>query len=314
MSDIQFGIQIENQFGFDFPALKKIALNLEKHDYDSFWTCDHFFLNDKSPKTNAIEPYAMLSAISQVTKKLTLGTLVTSMSYREPSVLAKILASLDHIAEGRTIIGLGAGWKEVEYNAYGIRYPPLKERMDRLEEGIHIIKKMLTEDSPSYSGKYYKIKNAFNSPKPFKDMPPILIGGAGKKRTLKFVAQYADMCNFGFWFLDQAKELLDVLKDHCKNVGRDYNEITKTFYGQAFVTNDEEVLQTYKNSLSENQKKNLDEFDKKHPGSFVGHPEELLERYRYLVDLGYTHFQLVFPFTREVEISTNFAEMVMKKI
>ena len=112
--EIKFGIQIENQFGFDFTSLKKIAINLEDKGYDSFWSCDHFFIDDKSPKTNAIEAYTMLSAISQVTKKLKLGTLVTSMSYREPSVLAKILASLDHVSEGRTIIGLGAGWKEVE--------------------------------------------------------------------------------------------------------------------------------------------------------------------------------------------------------
>ena len=315
--DIKFGIQIENQFGFDFPSLKKIAINLEAKSYDSFWTCDHFFLDQNSPKQNSIEPYTMLGAISQVTKKLKLGTLVTSMSYREPSMLAKILSSLDHISEGRTIIGLGAGWKEIEYKAYGYRFPSVKERFDRLEEGIHIIKKMLTEDSPSYKGKYYSIENAFNSPKPFDGMPPLLIGGAGEKKTLKLVAKYGDMSNFGFWFLDKAKDLLDVLKVHCSTVGRDYKEITKSFYGQAFVTQDEEELEIYKTEIAGRRKitkEQLEEQWKKHPGSFSGYPEEVIERYSYLISLGYTYFQLVFPYGQEVEMSSRFADLVMKKI
>ncbi len=314
---IKFGIQIENQFGFDFTSLRDIAVSIEKKNYDSLFSCDHFFLDENSAQQNAIEAYTMLAALSQVTKKLKLGTLVTSMSYREPSVLAKILASLDHISEGRTIIGLGAGWKESEYKAYGLRFPPLKERMDRLEEGIQIIRKMLTEEHPTYTGKYYSIVNAFNAPKPYNGMPPLLIGGVGEKRTLKMVAQYADMSNFGYWDIDKSKRLLEVLKNHCSNLNRDYDEITKSFYGYAFVTEDEEELNKYFVKYASDQQKSVEEVKTKMmslPGSFIGFPEQVIERYRYLIDLGFSYFQVIFPFGKEIEMSTKFADLVMKKI
>jgi F420-dependent oxidoreductase-like protein len=316
-SEIKFGIQIENQFGFDFETLKEIAITVEEKKYDSFFTCDHFFLGNNSQNKHAIEAYTMLSALATVTKNLKLGTLVTCMSYREPSLLAKILGSLDHISKGRVIIGLGAGWKEQEYNAYGLRFPPLKERMDRLEEGIQIIKKMLSEDSATFHGKYYSIKDAFNSPKPYNGMPPLLIGGTGEKRTLKMVAKYGDMSNFGFWYIDKAKQLLEVLADHCKDLNRDYNEITKTFYGQAFVSNDEKELEEYIAELASRQKKTVQKLKEewnKHPGSFIGFPDEVIERYNFLIELGFTYFQIVFPYGKDVESSKRFADLVMKNI
>ena len=317
MTTIKFGIQIENQFGFDFDSLKEIAIHLENKKYDSFWTCDHFFMNIRSQKKNAIEAYTMLSAISQVTSKLLLGTLVTSMSYREPSVLAKIISSLDHISKGRTIIGLGAGWKEIEYNAYGIRFPPLKERMDRLEEGTQIIIKMMTEEEPTFSGHYYKIEKAFNSPKPYNGIPPILIGGTGEKRTLKFVSKYADMSNFGYWEIDRARHLLDVLQEHCKKQNRNYNDITKTFYGEAFVAETEKELDQYIAKVAERYHTTPDKIKQSfssHPGSFIGYPEEVIERYRFLADMGFEHFQIVFPYKKEIEMSTRFADQVIKKL
>ena len=256
-------------------------------------------------------------ALSMVTKKLKLGTLVTSMSYREPSVLAKILASLDHISEGRSIIGLGSGWKQIEYDAYGIRYPPLKERMDRLEEGIQIIVKMLTEDSPNFTGKYYQIKNAFNAPKPFKGMPPLLIGGVGEKRTLKMVAKYANMSNFGYWDITKSEHLLEVLKRHCKTLNRDYSDITKSFYGYAYATEDEDELEKYFQKYALERGESVDEVKKvmlAYPGSFIGLPEQVIERYQYLIDLGFTYFQVIFPFGKEVEMSTRFSDLIMKKL
>lgn len=315
--NIKFSIQIENQFGFDFTSLKDIATTIEKKKYDALFTCDHFFLDSNSAKQNTIEAYTMLAALSQVTKKLRLGTLVTCMGYREPSVLAKIIASLDHISEGRTIIGLGAGWKEQEYKSYGIRFPPLKERMDRLEEGIQLINKMLTDDYPIYTGKYYQIENAFNAPKPYNGVPPLLIGGTGEKRTLKLVAKYADMSNFAYWDIEKAEHLLEVLKNHCKNEQRNYDDITKTFYGYAYVTEDEDELQKYFQHYALERNKTVEEVKEQmmaFPGSFIGLPEQVIERYQYLIDLGFSYFQVIFPFGKEVDMSQKFADLVMKKI
>ena len=318
---IKFGIQIENQFGFNFPNLKEIALNLEKRGYESFFTCDHFFLDKKSESKDTIEAYTMLSALATVTSKIKLGTLVTSMSYRKPSMLAKILGSLDHISNGRVIIGLGAGWKEIEYNAYGYRFPPLKERMDRLEEGIQIIIKMLTEDKPTYKGKYYQIENALNAPKPKqKPYPPILIGGTGRKRTLKMTAKYAQMWNIGMWEMTQMDEILSVLKDHCKNEGRDYNSIEKTFYGFANILETEEEIEKDVQKQAKNQNKTKEEIRNSYvygggfPGAFIGSSEDIIKRYNYLVEKDFTHFQVRFPLGQELAMSSKFSEQIMPNV
>jgi len=221
---VKFGIFIEAQLGFNYTSVEKITLDGERAGYDSIWSSDHFFLNDKAEKLYCMEAWTLLAALAAKTKKIRLGTLVTCTSYRYPAVLAKIAATVDMISNGRVIFGLGAGWKESEYKAYGIPFPPLKERMDRLEEAIQIIKLLWTKPKASFEGKYYKIKNAISAPKPIqKPMPPIMIGGEGEKRTLRIVAKYADYCNL--FFIPNLEHKLEVLKNHCKDVGRDYEEV-----------------------------------------------------------------------------------------
>ena len=135
----KFGIQIEPQFGFDYETVEKIALNAEKVGYDSIWSSDHLFLNDKSEEINCMEAWSLLSALAVATKKLKLGTLVTCNSYRYPSILAKIAATVDMISEGRVFFGFGAGWKEIEYNAYGIPFPSVRERLEQMGETCSFI-------------------------------------------------------------------------------------------------------------------------------------------------------------------------------
>jgi alkanesulfonate monooxygenase SsuD/methylene tetrahydromethanopterin reductase-like flavin-dependent oxidoreductase (luciferase family) len=176
-----------------------------------------------------------------VTSKIKLGTLMTGIIYRHPSILAKIGATLDVISKGRLFMGIGAAWNEQESLAYGIPFPSVKERFLRLEESIQIIRKMWTEEpSASFSGRFYQIKNAYCNPKPIrKPSPPIMVGGSGERQTLRIVAKYADACNL-FGSVETTKRKLTILKEHCTSVGRDYSSILKTKLGIVIIDDDRE--------------------------------------------------------------------------
>ena len=318
---IKFGIQIEPQLGFSYKSVEKIALEGEKAGYASIWSSDHFFLDDRSEDRNCMEAWTLLAALGAETERLRLGTLVTCNSYRHPAVLAKIAATVDVISKGRLFFGIGAGWKKIEYRAYGIPFPSLKGRMDRLEEAIQIIKLLWTKPKATLKGKYYKIKDAFSAPKPVqKPMPPILIGGGGEKRTLKMVAKYANYCNL--WLAPDLKHKLKVLKRHCEDIGRDYKEVGKSLFAFAgvFVTESEEELDEHltrrskRNNIPIEKLKEL--FHKDAPGSWVGYPEEVIERFQFFIDLGFDYFQVTFPGIDEeaLKASQAFARLVMKKL
>jgi alkanesulfonate monooxygenase SsuD/methylene tetrahydromethanopterin reductase-like flavin-dependent oxidoreductase (luciferase family) len=153
--------------------------------------------------------------------------MVTGVTYRNPALLAKIVTTLDVISSGRAILGIGAAWNDDEHAGYGFDFPPVKERMDRLEEALQIIRAMFSEQAPSFEGRYYRIQQVLNNPKPIRGRIPILIGGSGEKRTLRLVAQYGDACNL-FGDPDTIRHKIDVLERHCADVGRDPAEITKT--------------------------------------------------------------------------------------
>ncbi len=319
---VKFGIQIEPQFGFDYKTIEKIALEAEKIGYDSIWSSDHFFLDDKSEDRNCLEAWTLLSALAAVTKKIKIGTLVTCNSYRYPAVLAKMAATVDMISNGRLIFGFGAGWKEMEYNAYGIPFPSTLDRLYQMEEAIEIIKLLWTKPKVTYEGKYYQIKDAFAAPKPIqKPWPPIMIGGMGEKILLKMVAKHADYCNF--MLKPKLERSLEILKAHCKVVGRDYDEIGKSLFAVGipiFVSKSEEEIENYLKGISEKFNRPLEaikeQIKKDAPGSWVGYPEELIERFEYLTSLGFDSYQVMFDGFDEkiVQYSKDFAELVMKKM
>ena len=208
---MKFGLQ-HPVFGFDYrnrdtsqivDSLKNLVTRAENRGFDSFWVMDHFhqipFVG--KPEEPILESWTTISVLAGITTKIKFGTLMTGIIYRHPSILAKIGATLDVLSKGRLFMGIGAAWNEEESSAYGIPFPPVKERFLRLEEAIQIIRKMWTEEpSASYNGQYYQIKNAFCNPKPIqKPSPPIMVGGSGERQTLRIVAKYADACNlFGF--------------------------------------------------------------------------------------------------------------------
>ena len=319
---VKFGIQIEPQMGFEYKTVAKIALEAEKIGYDSIWSSDHFFLDAKSEDRNCMEAWTLISALAAVTKKIKLGTLVTCNSYRYPAVLAKIAATVDMISNGRLIFGFGAGWKEIEYNAYGIPFPSTLDRLYQMEEAIEIIKLLWTEPKVTYEGKFYQIKDAFSAPKPIqKPWPPIMIGGMGEKVLLKMVAKHADYCNF--FLRPKLERSLEILKAHCKVVGRDYEEIGKSLFAVGipiFVSKSEEEIENYLKGIAEKYKKPIEEIKerikKDAPGAWVGFPEVVIERFEYLTSLGFDSYQVMFDGFDEkiVQYSKDFAELVMKKI
>ncbi|MFX1512175.1 MAG: LLM class F420-dependent oxidoreductase [Promethearchaeota archaeon] len=319
---VKFGIQIEPQLGFDYTSVEQIALEGEKAGYDSIWSSDHFFLDDKSEERNCMECWTLLAALAVKTTKIRLGTLVTCNSYRYPAVLAKMAATVDMISNGRLFFGFGAGWKEIEYDAYGISFPSLKERMDRMEEAIQIIRLLWTEPKTSFEGRYYSIKDAFAAPKPVqKPMPLIMIGGDGEKRTLRMVAKYADYCNL--FLVPNLEHKLEVLKNHCKDIGRDYDEVGKSLFAtmpSVFVTDSEEELKAHftlraqRNNISVEKVKEVSR--QYAPGTWIGYPEEVIERFQYLIELGFDYFQVCFPGFNEEAFneSQKFAKLVMNNL
>jgi alkanesulfonate monooxygenase SsuD/methylene tetrahydromethanopterin reductase-like flavin-dependent oxidoreductase (luciferase family) len=166
--------------------------------------------------------------LATVTRTAKLGTLVTGVTYRNPALVAKMTTTLDVISGGRAILGIGAAWHDIEHEALGYEFPPAGERLDRLEEALKICRAMFTEAAPTFAGRYYHIKEAHNMPRPIQaGGPPIMVGGGGEKRTLRLVAQYADLCNIS-GDAPTIRHKLEVLRGHCKDVGRDVSEITVT--------------------------------------------------------------------------------------
>ena len=181
----------------------------------------------------SLEGWSVVTAAAAITKDLELGLLVTGNVYRNPALLAKMAITVDQISHGRYILGIGAGWYQAEHEAYGIEFPGLKERCDRLEESLEVIKALFTlepEETTSYEGKYYSLKDSpMNPPSVRKPHLPILVGGNGEKRTLKTCAKYADVCNIDFNHPggpDVFKHKMEVLERHCDDIGRDPGELS----------------------------------------------------------------------------------------
>ena len=217
------------------PTLSRIGLAAEEAGFSSLWVMDHFFQIEMigKPEEPMLEAYGTLSYLAAVTKHIRLGALVTGVIYRYPGVLVKTATTLDVLSGGRTYFGVGAGWYEREAIALGVPFPPMKERFERLEETVQIALQMWSGNVGPYHGKHYRLEESLNSPQPIsKPHPPIMIGGAGEKRTLPLVAKYADACNlYAFETPDVVRRKLDVLRRHCEMIGRPFEEIERTAIG-----------------------------------------------------------------------------------
>lgn len=240
---IRAGLQIPN---FTYPGLapdelfervSDIAVTAERSGFDTVMVMDHFYQLPLlgPPDHEMLEAYTLLGALAARTQEVNLGTLVTGVTYRNPAILAKIVTTLDVISGGRAFLGIGAAWFDVEHRGLGVDFPPVKERMDRLEEAIQICRAMFRGERPTFDGTYYRTDDAINVPAPLRPGgPPIMVGGQGEKRTLRIMATYAEMANFTSGY-DELPRKLEVLAQHCADVGRDVADINKTSLGSLVV-------------------------------------------------------------------------------
>jgi F420-dependent oxidoreductase-like protein len=190
--------------------------------FESAWNFDHFYPIFSGTEGPCFEGWTMLAAMAAQTTRLRIGCQVTGMVYRHPAVLANMAATVDIVSGGRLDIGLGAGWNQQECDAYGIELPPLKERFDRFDEGVEAIVRLLSETAVTLDGRYVHLRDARCDPKPLQQPhPPIVIGGRGRRRTLRTVARWAQQWNALVGSPQEWRELRDVLDAHCKDVGRD---------------------------------------------------------------------------------------------
>ena len=211
--------------------LGEIARRAEEAGVDRISVMDHVWQIGPlgPPEHEMLEAYTALGWLAAKTDRVKLLAMVTAVVYREPGLLAKAVTTLDVLSGGRAILGIGAAWNEDESKGLGLLFPPVSERFERLEEAILIMKQMWSGDQGPFDGKHYHLARTLNSPQVLsRPHPPILIGGGGEKKTLKLVARYADACNIAAYSLDETARKLDVLRQHCVNEGRDYDEIEKT--------------------------------------------------------------------------------------
>jgi F420-dependent oxidoreductase-like protein len=211
-----------------YETMTSVAQTADEYGYESVWLVDHFHTVPQPSQEVTFEAWTSTAALARDTKRVRIGQMVTCNSYRNPALLAKMASTVDVLSHGRLNFGIGAGWYEHEYRAYGYEYPDGPERLRQLREAVQIILAMWTQEEAVFEGKYYQVRGAINQPKGVQQPHiPLLIGGSGEKVTLKLVAQYGDACNV-MGDIATFERKLAILKQHCEAIGRDYNSIHRT--------------------------------------------------------------------------------------
>ncbi len=321
---------------FDYQLSENIAHLCEELGYDSLWTADHLIFGKNG---EVAECWTLLSALASVTRRIRLGPLVFCDSHRSPALVAKMIATLDNISGGRVNYGVGAGWRRIEQLRYGLPWidRPL-ERIKRMEEGIELVKKMWTEEKPSFDGAYYKIQDAVCNPKPVqKPHPPILIAGQGP-RMMNAVARHANAWN---WFLTTVTEherLIQTLRRSCDDVGRSFKEIEISWQGRILIAKNEAKVEEKINEIHKlspryplsAQKKVMEipayesvqdealgndhTFLDFRAHGLIGTPDQVREQLQKYIDIGVSHFILTFIDFPAMDGIQLFADKVMSSL
>ncbi len=266
-----------------FDRVVELARTAEDCGFSMVSVMDHLYqIRGVGPETDPmLEAYSTLAALSQRTTTVRLGALVTGVTYRNPALLAKTVTTLDTLSKGRAVLGLGAAWNEDEHAGYGFAFPPVGERMDRLDEALTICRAMFTEERPTFAGRHYRIDAALNVPRPIQPGgPKIIVGGGGEQRTLRIAAKHADMTH---WFplgLDVLRHKNDVLVRHCEEIGRDPSTIERTMATPVLLAATDQEAKATLAKLPEERRALVT----------IGTPEQAASALRPYVDAGFTGF------------------------
>ena len=292
---IKLGALVWNQYT-SWPAMRDAAVRADERGYDDLWTWDHLYPIVGSDKGPILEGWMVLAGWALATQRARLGLMVGANPFRNPALVAKMATTLDHLSNGRAILGIGGAWFEAEHLAFGIPFGGSPgERLRWLDEAARIMRGMLHGDEPS-GERYYATRAVRNDPPPVQAHLPLLIGGGGERRTLLTVARYADMCNVGGGF-ETVKRKDEVLRRHCAEIGRDESEIERTVgmgvtvirdtEAEARRVNDEMFARNGRARAWQNQN--------------LGTPEQVAERMRPYLGIGFRHFIIGFPSPHDAE-------------
>ena len=309
---LRFAMQIEPQFGFAFDDVVHIARMAEQTGCHALWTSDHLLWDIDSTRRPCLEAWTLLTALAPLTTSLRLGTLVTCNAYRHPSILAKIVACLDTISQGRVNCGLGAGWKELEFRAYGLPFPPVGTRIAQLREAVQLIRQLWTQERVTFQGQYYVLEEALCAPKPVQPRLPLWIGGQGEKKLLRLVAEEADGWNMVMGSsLAQVRQKLEVLQRHCDAVGRDLATLDKSLFLYTYLYDSEPELAAYRADqarlLGVQSTAYLERARELGLAGPAAQVTETLQRY---LAYGFDYIIAMFPYTRERDMLQRYAEEV----
>jgi F420-dependent oxidoreductase-like protein len=277
-----------------FEAMTAVAKAVDAEPaWDSIWVYDHFHTVPRPELETTFECWTITATLARDTNRVNIGQMVGCNGYRNPALYAKIASTVDVASHGRLDAGIGAGWYEHEWRAYGYGFPETPERMRMFREAVEIIHKMWTEDYPRFEGRHYTIDGPINEPKGVrKPHPSLWIGGGGEKVTLKLVAQYGDACNFGNGIPEIIRQKLEVLKRHCDALGRDYDEIIKSTEINCLLLDGETDRERATASTRELLGVSDEEFSKSY---WVGTSEEIAEQLRPVIDAGIDYIILYMP-------------------
>jgi F420-dependent oxidoreductase-like protein len=300
---VDLGVQIEPQFGFSYESVRDIARAAHTAGFTRLWVSDHLFLNKDAVKTDCLEAWTLLAALARDTEGIRIGPMVTAQSYRNPALLAKIAAGVDQMSGGRLEFGLGAGWKDVEYKAYGYEFPEAGVRVTQLVETLEICTRLWRDERATYRGKYYRIDEAVCSPKPKQKPLPIWIGGT-KPRVMRIAAKWAQWFNMSNPSTAPA-ERIDFMTaniaEACKAVGRDPATLKRSLFVQAFVAPTRKELDTLIDDLARNAGIPRDEWLGARPGAIIGTTDEAAAKFREIARGGIDHANVMLPYGRELD-------------
>jgi F420-dependent oxidoreductase-like protein len=286
-----------------YEMMTRLVQTADECGYESAWVVDHFHTIPQPSQEMTFECWTTTAALARDTKRIRVGQLVTCNGYRNPALLAKMASTVDVLSHGRLNFGIGAGWYEQEYRAYGYEYPDVPERLRRLHEAVQVILAMWTQEEAVFEGKYYQVRGAINQPKGVqKPHIPLLIGGSGEKVMLKLVAKYADACNV---LGDPAalERKFAIIREHCQNVGRDYDTIHRTAVEICLIADtDEQALAQLSEAIKSQFASLLD-------GILIGSPDTIRKRLAEYEAAGVQELLLIFPVhaTAQLELIKRFA-------
>jgi F420-dependent oxidoreductase-like protein len=303
---VRFGVCLP-QHGSSWSDVLAAARACDSLGFDSVWAVDHFF-GIPDPTQPLFEGWTELTALAALTERVRLGHLVLCVSYRHPAVLAKMAATLDHVSNGRFILGMGAGWHQQEYHAYGLPFPPIGRRLKELDEALAIVRRMWTEEPASYFGEHFHIEDAYCRPRPVQQPhPPVLVGGTGERVLLRIVAEHADIWNNLGWAHGQLAQKAEVLRRHCDTVKRDFAAIEISQQTVAAIAETEAEAKRATDAV-------LNEVAFLAGGRdliIAGTPQQCIERVQKSVAMGATSFVLSFGRNPSLEALELFAEQVI---